>query len=354
MRIEVELTGEGQKFKNSLANYSGFRLRSTPDGPRGVLAIAGAPPRMDNPKIEIVKSRLSAVDLSKLHTASSKIPPFRDGVVIGNVRLQAVSYDPFDDNFITHYLSINDSAKNGVRPGTPSENIRSIARSLAAEAGLKEGEEMLERVVEGPAHLSSGGLTVTTNSSFFWGFYTESLSKCTTGFGVYSPQGNWDYTTAAHCQSAGVNNVNSFPIYSIHSRRFGGYQDVMMLRGNGAYWTTQTNPGVFEDMDSDIGHIFQGTYYCNYGMKTAARQCSVVASVNQPVPGQGTTIFTSKSFTSRCRGGDSGGPVWQPAFPESKPAGMIDAALQLAPDGSGYCGFVALDDQLNGTGWVLL
>jgi len=170
---------------------------------------------------------------------------------------------------------------------------------------------------------------------------------CTTGFGL-NDNGFGAYLTAGHCGAA-TYTINGNVSTSTNGIVIAGYDDRMSIRAGGASWLVKISPITTVDMSSTAGHIFLNSRYCQYGITSNALRCGNIYEINHPT----TTAsgFRWGSVTrANCEPGDSGGPVWQFATPERLPKGIITARITANLD----CIYVALDDQLGGTGWSLL
>ncbi len=139
----------------------------------------------------------------------------------------------------------------------------------------------------------------------------------------------------------------------MQGRLIGTYTDREAITAPGASWFVRISPTMEVDMEATAGHIFLNATYCHYGQFSNRLACGSITAVNIPVGS--TPTYVSQS-TARCQDGDSGGPVWRVATPR-QPRGLVNGGdVDVPPDANGNypCRYVALDDQLAGTGWNLL
>lgn len=176
---------------------------------------------------------------------------------------------------------------------------------------------------------------------------------CTTGFGVSTSSGT-GYLTMGHCGS-GTWNINGNVSSSVIGTDIGSYHDCEAIIAPGASWMTKISPSSEVDMDNNPLHIYLNGSYCHFGQASFNMSCGTITAVSIPVPGPPTTYAFQSTAT--CRPGDSSGPVWklETNFVHT-PRGMIIAGDQtVAPvNGNWPCQYVAMDDQLSGTGWTLM
>lgn len=176
-------------------------------------------------------------------------------------------------------------------------------------------------------------------------------------FGLYW-NGVGGFLSAEHCRwlpngtTFGGWTVNGHSVNTRYDSKLQGYQDRAILHTSGEAPTYWTWDGLnWQDMAGSAGHIMQGVYYCQTSKWHYGQSCSTITAVNQAVSApNGQTLFTSRTGTSLCGPGDSGGPVWQPqSSSPSLPSGTVEVKYA-----GGNCGYMSLDDQLSGTGWSLL
>ena len=257
--------------------------------------------------------------------------------------LTAVAYDVFSDQLTIKLTP-------GRSKSYPAATPRVALPSLASEApDLLQRVKVIEEALPQPVH---GGQEVRTRRDD--GVISNNIN-CTTGFGTWRND-VWSYITAGHCPSVGDplgggHTVWGYRIEGQNTNQISdaivyGYLDSELVAGASPSWYT-FDGSTDVDMDSTIGHIFIDTYYCKYGRMSGAA-CGTVDAVNQTTALGVYTTRAPMSNNVACIEGDSGGPVWLPGA-DPIPSGLLNATS--APYN---CHFVALDDQLNYNGAVLL
>jgi hypothetical protein len=245
-------------------------------------------------------------------------------------RFAGVAYDAFDNSFVVY-------ADDGLLDVAGVE--KALATTGSAER-MAADPSVIVRIVE-PGQDARGGQTVTRTGA-----------SCTTGYGL-NDNGLSGYLTAGHCDAfgSGAWTVNGNTSSSTNGVLVNGYDDRMSIRAGGASWLVRISPTATVDMSSSAGHIFLNTRYCHFGQNSDVQRCNRIAEVNYPLnPSSGTGFRWTSRSPSNCNKGDSGGPVWLPSSPERRPTGIISGRVTATGD----CLYVALDDQLGGTGWSLL
>lgn len=330
--------------RRSDPSYSGFRVVETPSGLEGQLALTS----QDSPAFDAERS---------LRLVPSPIPEREHSDVaakLTNIAKQrgvpdasTVTIDPFSGHVtIWRRPPVQDNRTTAHQSASPElrRDLSQVDPRLPSDLSASIELEPTSRQVE-------GGRPAYRNQSFLW-YFNTTISQCTTGFGVADyAYGDSGYLTAGHCSGYSGWQINGYNVNWYVFRSVGGYQDRVYMVAGGAVWWVY-NGSFYEDMASYPTHIYQGVYYCSYSRLGSGLQCGTISQVNVPVTGPNGTVYTSKGGSSQwCVPGDSGGPVWQPGWYESAPAGLVDATI---PDEGYRCLFVALDDQLAGTSLSLL
>lgn len=210
-------------------------------------------------------------------------------------------------------------------------------------------------------HMNYGGTRLFDNGPWYDVFGWND-NECTTAFGAWSSAGGgtWADLTAGHCYLASGGGWTVWPSGSVQSYNAvsaGGYQDrVFMESPQVSYWTWTGSGTGWQDMSSNPGHIYNGAYYCHFSREQYGRRCGNIQGVNHVVTDSslGITVFTTRGNAAQgmlCTSGDSGGPVFQPRlYAEYWVSGTIEAG-NLTTD---ECRYLALDDQMAGSGFSLL
>ncbi len=345
---QAKLTDYADGIRSSVPGYAGFKVTMTPTGEaRGVLAV------LDPSTIEVPADLLVTVIPATL--PESSIPSFSAAMTAtvnqGDLQsvVEGVTYDPFQDTVIA-WVSSSDSARAQTDTPTIVDALRQSLPSSFDATSI--------RVDVAPStSYNYGGLKEFKTSSFLWFHWTS--GQCTSAFGVVKSIGGsltGGYLTAAHCKVLGgtgwkiAHPSGDKTVNAYYNQSFGGYKDRIVFQAAGASWLTKTSSSTTQDMAATATHIYKGTYYCHYGSRSNVQQCGTIQQVNVPVTDQGYTVYTSLQQTDKtCIAGDSGGPVWRPGSP-STPAGTIEASR----NSDRTCMYLALDDQLSGSGWTLL
>lgn len=340
------LTEQANEIRATDRRFSMFKIEDGPDGHRGKLALTEARDLSvrELANIDIVDAVIAERDFLELSARLTEAAH-----EAGVTDATAVTYDPFEQT-ITVWRAGDWSRVDGAPD--PADVTSGLADALKIQdprvAGLT-----VEAHFEAPSQLNvHNGLKLSTSSSFW--FLTFSRNECTSSFGLYYG-GHGGQLTAGHCTGGGWKSNDVFNITTYWDRSRGGYKDRVVMEPNTSvsYWTyTGTT---YEDMDSsDPTHIYQGAYYCEYARKNYGQRCDYIEAVNVPITdaNSGITVWTTRgSITMQCSPGDSGGPVWQPRSNlPSRPAGTIEGGYSW----NDQCLYLALDDQMAGTGWVLL
>lgn len=318
--------------------YAGFKVERTTDGVEGVLAMvetAGVSLPTDL-SIRVVSAKVAEAD----HKTFGR--DLVDDLVSEVPNVAAVTYDPFSDQ-VTVWRD------EGVEPASQrvllANRVRASLGSDFATTSI-----VFDNVVS--ASLARGGERLQEDDG----------GLCTTGFGVSKWIGGWKYgyTTAGHCEALNgpgwdvLHSGNTYPVQNYYDQRIGWYWDREFYEAGGASWLTRVASSTYQDMSSSPTHLYQGAFYCHYGSRSNDQDCDTLVGVN--------LVFTQGPWTfylfvpgpaATCTTGDSGGPVWQPNFPQiSIPAGIIEAGTTWPAETD--CWYLALDDQLGGTGWNML
>jgi hypothetical protein len=273
-------------------------------------------------RIETIDARLKASERADLRAAAEAITT---DVLSGNAAL--VDYVAMDDT-LRVWLPYT-TGKDGSQIETLERRIAGIDPNLL-------GVDVAEAVGVG----ARGGQ---------WAAHTTTAEYCTTSFGIWTGQPS--YLMAGHCG----NPTPSFVINGNFSsgwanRRFDSYWDRQAIFAGGAQYWTRISPTLVVDMDSTVGHIYLNDTVCRYGKTSNNLMCGTITSVNQGVDmWNGNIVLATMTGWATCFGGDSGGPAWLPTVGRS-PVGLVSGSAYSGA----YCMYVALDDQLAGTGWSLL
>ena len=174
---------------------------------------------------------------------------------------------------------------------------------------------------------------------------TSTANNCTSGFGVVDwPIGG--YLTACHCGN-NTWTINGNVSTSTQHLANGGYLDRQFVVAPGSHWLVRVSPSFNVDMvNNQNKHIFFGNWYNHYGEASDDNNGGAIDAIN--VSAQGRLM---SGTPAECTQGDSGGPVYQyVSSTDRRPKGLISA---VAGPPTGPCFYVALDDQLAGTGWSL-
>jgi hypothetical protein len=356
---QLELT-QFADMERSKKGFAGFRIVDTSDGPRGQLAKTSSEPttrrRKDVDFFDSPYDEKSLLDVDRRLTAAL--------LNAGVSNVQAVSFDVFESKYVVWKTAVplDPSGERTANPTVAEAEWAVISNAeLNAGTALGPNRSAANSVRDDLAPQAKpvmGGRTMSLNGTYF--FFSYTAAECTSSFGLYNPgSGLGAYMTAGHCVGCSNWTANGNPVISCYASAYGGYIDRVFFQANGANWVV-FNGNVFEDMASQPTHVYQGAFYCSYSRKQYGQQCGTISAVNIPITnyvnGFGfQTVWTTRgSSNMRCAGGDSGGPLWQPrSYQESIPAGTIEAGLN-DPAHFEECLFLALDDQLRYTGWVLL
>lgn len=198
---------------------------------------------------------------------------------------------------------------------------------------------------------------VSVSSEGFYGGLRETRTdgiKCTSGFGVWTPVlAKGVYLTTGHCDwGTWLVNGQSGPAAWVETST---YVDRMTINANNASYLVRVSPTQVVDMQAVADHIFLNNWYCHFGKSSDEQSCGTVYAQNTPYNSAPGVITRASLSSARCKPGDSGGPVWAPG--SLRPSGLIASGdTSVAPDSKGRwpCKYVALDDQLAGTGWSML
>lgn len=345
---QAELTDYADSVR-SLPGYGGFRVTMASTGEvRGVLAVTDpsaitVPPGLPVTLVVAALPESSIPSFSAAMTATLSQEDLQAPVV-------AVTYDPFQGEVI-----VWSSARSRAIAVADVTTI-GVALQRALPSPLRSARVRVDTAPS--AGYSYGGLKEFKTGSFLWFHWTS--GQCTSAFGVVKSIGGTltgDYLTAAHCKVLGGTgwkvahpSLGNQTVNAYYNSSFGGYKDRIVFQANGASYLTKTSSSTTEDMTVTATHIYVGTWYCHYGSRSNVQQCGTIQQVNVPITDQGYTVYASlQQYGRTCIAGDSGGPVWRPGSP-STPAGTIEG--YSIPDST--CMYLALDDQLSGSGWVLL
>lgn len=330
--------------QRGLPGYAGFKIIETPDGPRGQMAKTSLTNEDfdQDGKIQVFASSVAEADFLELSTTLTALAQ-ESGIFDAS----AVTVDPFSGELTVWRQSTDRSAAptsmallEKDKAAVSAPYLREIFAK--SDSRISPSAEVKVRIVPDNEPVRGGQKAVRN---------VDGLPECTTAFGMIW-QGQGGYLTAGHCSGSSNWSINGNNVITYYDRIVGGYQDRVIMRANGASWLVQTGAG-FEDMAAQPTHIYSGGYYCSYSRKQYGQRCDTVTSQNVPVNVFGQTVFvTEGGFNHKCVGGDSGGPVWQPGFTSASiPAGTIEAGNQGNAD---RCAFLALDDQMIGSGFTLL
>lgn len=322
-------------------DFSAFRVVDTPSGPEGQLAsttVAGESFDETN-SVRLFPARIPEAEFPQLSAALVE-----KARASGIADVSSVTIDPFTGD-LTVWKRVGAQG-----PGIDTPELMRELRQV--EPRLREASKVTVRS-EPTSRPVMGGQKAVRNTSFLW-FWSQQVAECTTAFGLYWAGGPASgYLTAGHCEGNSGWSVNGNSVTTYYDRTVGGYKDRVVLRANGASWWVW-NGQRYEDMAAWATHIYNGAFYCMLSRRQYGQQCGSITAVNVSITGPEGQVWASRGSTNQ-KGirGDSGGPVWQPyagAGSESVPAGTVEAA-----DFNGdRAYFLALDDQLAGTGWVLL
>ncbi len=236
-----------------------------------------------------------------------------------------VSYDPFDNSYTVWVVA-------GSRTTALASRLESDLAHLETNPGAGVNVEETQMAS------AKGGQKMSVTGQGF----------CTSGFGINTFMGG-AYLTAGHC---GIHTfvINGNTSTFVLGRTVGDYKDREAVIAGGSSKYVQVTPrgtnGV--DMENSVGHIYLDNWYNSFGQGSMLNVGGIILNVN--VRSQFGT-WVSESEATGCASGDSGGPVYyyRPSDGKRFPKGLI-AAVDVV---NGHCGYVALDDQLVGTGWTL-
>lgn len=322
-----------------LPEFAGFKLETFGEQITGMLALTDTsvvivPKGVPVSVVEARMPREAIPAFSEQQTVRLEAHGVRDVV--------AVTYEPFNDEVIVWLDSESDETL-GARQ---SQLETALASTLDPE--LLDALIRLERVPE--LSLNYGGRKVNR--------LVQSWKHCTTAFGVgkvINLELRFGFLTAEHCRKELGPNTwrvllpsGSAVITGYHNASFGGYRDRVIMEGPGVSPLTNTGQMGIQNMGKVPAHIFLGQWVCHYGWASNWARCGWIAAINVPVVTDHGTVFVSQNMDGiYCQAGDSGGPVWRPGSP-AIPTGTIEAGVPFQG-----CGYLALDDQLAGSGWLL-
>jgi hypothetical protein len=323
IRRQNVLTSFADDFRKNNTDFVDFGL--TPDGANGDLVLApGSMARQRGRIPTTLNLRVREARISRDEQSRQNAILARDLASDSPDEILDVSFDFLSDQYVVA--------------------TRSPAKVKQTESKLR-AKGLNSRVVAGVGEDAFGGKTMFKNGAF----------ACTSGFGVYNGStGQAGYMTAAHCQGSGTQwSVNGATSTSVADVQWGGYQDHQVVIAGNASWLVAVNWAqvgagfeVTQDMAATPTQVYLNTTYCNYSPQSHIQSCGKTVITNASFP-NGTLAWGTD--TARCKGGDSGGPFWQPVpGGESKPAGLIkgvwptDTADAL---GRKPCYFMKLLDQ---------
>lgn len=321
-----------------LPEFAGFKLETSGDQVTGVLALTDTsvvtvPQGVPVSVVEARMPRDAIPAFSEQHTIRLEAHGVHDVV--------AVTYEPFNDEVIVWLDNAGDETLEASRPRVETALTSTLSPKL---------DGAIIRIERAPGlSLNYGGRKV--NRLLDWRY-------CTTAFGTkktISGVERYGYLTAQHCRLAYGGNTwrvllptGSAVITDYHNASYGGYRDRVIMEGPGVSHLTNTGQMGIQNMGKVAAHIFLGQWVCHYGWASNWARCGFIVQINVPVTAHGATVFVSQNQDGvYCQGGDSGGPVWRPGSP-AVPTGTIEAGAPFHG-----CGYLALDDQLAGSGWTL-
>lgn len=312
--------------------YSGFEVVNEPPNVRGVLAVTD-PERVvvpDGLPVTVIRASISEVQMADFGSTHTQL--LRELLPT----VQAVTYSPTSD--IVYIWA------------TETDLSPADQKAIGEFLKVKSPEVFRSATIQ---------FRIGETGSFNYGGLKESKAggTCTSGFGghrVINGVLTGGYITAGHCRAIGgvgwsvVHPTGNKVVNGYHSLLVStwGYQDRVVFLAASSSFLVRITPAVAVDMSATAGHIVLGTHYCHYGASSNVQRCGTIQEVNYPIVGGGYTVLASRTSVT-CQGGDSGGPVWRPINPRI-PSGLISGGTP-----AGQCLYVALDDQLTGTGWVL-
>lgn len=343
------LTAAADELRRSDDGYAGFRIVGHGEKLMGEYATTNSTIRQTDPRISVVTSSLSREDLPRFSDQMSELAR-----QAGMSDTTAVTVDFFDATMIiwSDRLPGPDSSDVPARAEGTGNEIADF-RDKVAETEFSAISPMPIRHETAPhATLNRGGMKLYSPNPWYFTWWVPD-TECTSGFGASYGNRGADLT-AGHCEGGpwkkAVTGLGEFPIPTAWDRSKGGYQDRVFMENTSASYVTYTGTYLNQDMDSVPTHIYLGAYYCHYSRKGYGTRCGYIEKVNVPVT-DGFTVFTTQGDAGmKCKGGDSGGPVFAPRlYAPFWPAGTIEAGKF-----DDTCLYLALDDQMAGSGFSLM